>query len=88
MGSHLLRTPAVTNPQEAAMDKTRSADLTSPVLRGHIVLSRTVPMGPYNSFRVEVMEEYVVAPGAFAAKFDEPTDRLRGKLIQAGIVKT
>ncbi len=56
-------------------------------LKGHIIISRTVPMGPYSSFRVEVMEEYAPDQTTFEQKFDELTERLRTKMVDAGVVK-
>lgn len=57
-------------------------------LKGHVIVSRTVPLGPYSSFRVEVMEEYLLEKATFEEKFDDLTERLRKKLLEAGVVKS
>lgn len=56
-------------------------------LKGHVILSRTVPMGSYSSFRVEVMEEYLLSRTSFEAKFDDLTERLKMKMVEAGVIK-
>ena len=55
-------------------------------LKGHVVVGRTVPMGRFNSFRVEVMEEYDLSRTTFEEKFDELTQRLKDKMIQTGAI--
>ena len=56
-------------------------------LRGHVVVSRTVPMGQYSSLKVEVMEEYILAECTFEEKFDNLAQRLKEKLTEAGVVR-
>lgn len=60
----------------------------APRLRGHVVISRTVPMGSYSSFRAEVMEEYDPSVTTFEKKFDELTERLKAKMAEAGVVRS
>ena len=56
-------------------------------LKGHVVISRTISMGPYSSFRAEVMEEYDPTLTTFEEKFDGLTERLKMKMAEAGLVK-
>jgi hypothetical protein len=56
-------------------------------LRGHVVVSRTVPMGSYSSLKVEVMEEYLLSESSFEEKFDSLAQRLKEKLVEAGVVR-
>lgn len=56
-------------------------------LKGHVIISRTVPKGPYSSLRVEVMEEYLLGQSTFEQKFDELALRLKSKLSEVGVVR-
>ena len=56
-------------------------------LRGHVIVSRTVPMGSYSSLRVEVMEEFLLSECTFEEKFDDLAQRLKEKLAEAGVVR-
>ena len=44
-------------------------------------------MGPYSSLKVEVMEEYALDQSTFEAKFDNLAERLKAKLMEAGVVR-
>lgn len=56
-------------------------------MRGHVLISRTVNLGNFNSIRVEVSEDYRLDQSTFEAKFDDLADRLKTKLLEAGLVK-
>ena len=62
--------------------------LDSFVLRGEVRISRTIPMGPYSSFKVEVCEEFYPDAQSFESKLRDLTERLRAQLIEMGVVKS
>ncbi|MDG6950058.1 MAG: hypothetical protein JRM77_09500 [Nitrososphaerota archaeon] len=51
-------------------------------------ISRTIPMGPYSSFKVEVCEEFYPDAQSFESKLRDLTERLRAQLIEMGVVKS
>ena len=56
-------------------------------LKGRVVIGRTIHLAPYNSFKVEVMEEYNTSQHSFEEIFDNLTGRLRAKLIERRLIK-
>ena len=71
----------------APKDKTPEISTLDPYfLKGHVLISRRIPKGPYNSIRVEVMEEYNLAETTFEEKWDDLAERFYAKLVAAGIV--
>ena len=56
-------------------------------LRGHVVIGRTINLAPFNSFKVEIMEEFDLDEKRFEDVMDDILERLRLQLINRGVVK-
>jgi hypothetical protein len=56
-------------------------------LKGHVSISRTLNLGNFNSFKVELSEEYDQAETTFEEVFDDLMKRLDSELAEKRIVK-
>lgn len=56
-------------------------------LRGHVIISRTVPTEKYNSLKVEVKEEYFLSDTTFEEVLENLAQRLKEKLVGMGVVR-
>jgi len=61
--------------------------LTEELLKGRVSLGRTIPLGSFNSLKVEVQEEYYLGQRTFEEVFDELAERMKKKLADAGVVR-
>jgi len=55
-------------------------------LRGHVIISRTIPIEKYNSLKVEVKEEFFLSDSTFEERLESLAQRLKEKLADMGVV--